>query len=105
MLTEAEVGALHAALDANLERRRDDGPTTEESTTLVAEHRRRSFRGVLEWPKPWCEPFRDLIVHPRLVPYLDEVLGRGWHLDHHPEAFDCRPGTDGQVIHFGEHFA
>lgn len=104
VLTDDEVRTLNEALDANVERRREDDPTTEDSTTLVGEHRRRSFRGVLEWPTPWCQPFRDLIVVPRLIPYLDEILGRGWHLDHHPEVFDCPRGTDGQVLHFGEYF-
>ena len=104
VLSLEELDKIKAALDANVGRRLEDEPTTEESTTLVGRHRRRSFRGVLEWPKPWCDPFRDLIVVDRLIPYLDEFLGRGWHLDHHPEVFDCPPGTDGQVIHFGEYF-
>jgi Phytanoyl-CoA dioxygenase (PhyH) len=104
VLSEGEVAAINTALDANVERRVDDGDHTGESTTLVAEHHRRAFRGMLEWPAPWCGPFRDLIARADLVPYLDEVLGRGWHLDHHPEVLDCLPGTDGQVIHFGQHF-
>lgn len=104
VLTPDRVAEINAALDTNLHRRQEDSSTAEESTTLVGQHRRRSFRGVLEWPKPWCEPFRDLIVVEALIPYLDEILGRGWHLDHHPEVFECATGTDGQVIHFGEYF-
>jgi hypothetical protein len=104
VLAGSEVDVLNHTLDANLERRRDDDPTADGSTTLDAGRRRRTFRDVLEWPQPSCLPFRDLIVNARLIPYLDEILGRGWHLDHHPEVLDCAPGTDGQIIHFGQHF-
>ena len=77
VLTPDRVAEINAALDTNLHRRQQDSSTAEESTTLVGQHRRRSFRGVLEWPKPWCEPFRELIVVEVLIP-SDELLGRGW---------------------------
>lgn len=31
--------------------------------------------------RPHCQPFRDLLAHAKVVPYLDEILGRGWRLD------------------------
>lgn len=105
LLDDLEVKALNEALDANLGRRRDeDEDLVEESTTLVGSHRRRGYRDVLQWPHPWCEPFRALMAHSRLVPYLDGLLGRGWHLDHDPEVFDYPTGTEGHVLHFGEPF-
>jgi hypothetical protein len=97
--------ALNDALDANQDR---FGPTdedlVEESTTLAAEHRRRTGGGMLEWPHPYCDPFRQLIAYPPLIGYLDGLLGRGWHLDHPPEVFDYPRGTEGHVLHFGEPF-
>jgi len=33
--------------------------------------------GMLEWEQPHCEPFRELLVHPRVKPALQEILGAG----------------------------
>ena len=38
----------------------------------------------LEWEQPHCQPFRDLLAHPKLIPYMNTFFGRGWKLDHHP---------------------
>ncbi len=37
------------------------------------------FGGFLRWEEP---VFRRLIDHPRLVPYLQEIVGEGFRLDH-----------------------
>jgi hypothetical protein len=37
------------------------------------------FGGFLEWEEPL---FRSLIDHPRLVPYLKDLVGEGFRLDH-----------------------
>eukprot|EP01052_Picozoa_sp_SAG31_P080072 SAG31_NODE_39818_length_285_cov_0.838710_1_plen_62_part_01 len=39
---------------------------------------------MLTWPKPHCLPFRDLLAHPKIIPYMNTFFGRGWKLDHHP---------------------
>src|ERR1700751_277891 len=81
--------ALNDALDANQDRfGEEEEDLAEESTTLAGEHRRRTCRGMLEWPHPPFAPFRELIAFPPLIGYLDGLLGRGWHLDHPPEVFD-----------------
>jgi Phytanoyl-CoA dioxygenase (PhyH) len=96
--------ALNDALDANQDRcSYEDEDLTEGSKPLAGEHRRHCWE-MLEWPHPHCEPFRALIAYPPMISYLDGVLGRGWHLDHAPEVFDYPPGTEGHVLHFGEHF-
>ena len=28
--------------------------------------------GMLGWANPWCEPFRDLLIQPHLVGYLNQ---------------------------------
>jgi hypothetical protein len=43
-------------------------------------------RGMLQWPQPHCEPFREALYHPRLGPVLDTILGRGYRLDHGPSS-------------------
>ena len=40
--------------------------------------------GMLSWDPPHCEPFRELLVHPRLKPVLEEILGLNYRMDHSP---------------------
>ena len=54
---------------------------------------------MLNWPKPHCIPFRELIVHPKAIPYLNTMHGRGWRLDHAPFILTSDYGTEGLVIH------
>ena len=39
---------------------------------------------MLTWEHPHCQPFRDLLAHPKIIPYMNTFFGRGWKLDHHP---------------------
>jgi hypothetical protein len=96
--------ALNDALDANQDRfGEEDEDLVAESSTLAGS-RRRTCRGMLEWPRPHCDPFRELIAYQPLTRILDGLLGRGWHLDHPPEVFGYPRGTEGHVLHFGEPF-
>ncbi|MBI2951276.1 phytanoyl-CoA dioxygenase family protein [bacterium] len=40
--------------------------------------------GMLAWPASLREPFRDLMVHPILVWYLNQIIGPGFRLDRPP---------------------
>ena len=73
-LTPAEVGQLNAAFDANWDKRGDchQTPAYDE------------FGGMLTWEQPHCQPFRDLLAHPKLIKYLNTMMGTGWRLDHQP---------------------
>ena len=73
-LSQPEVAALNESFDANWEKRGDchQTPAYDE------------FGGMLTWEQPYCQPFRDLLAHPKLVPYLNTMMGRGWRLDHTP---------------------
>ena len=62
VLTRGEVEALNQALDKA-------GRT----------------EGMLGWPAPSREPFRNLLIHPQLVWYLNQVIGFGFRLDREPE--------------------
>ena len=35
-------------------------------------------------PEPWREPFRDLLIQPRLIRYLNHIIGYGFRLDTEP---------------------
>lgn len=55
--------------------------------------------GQLSWPQPYCEPFRELLCHPRLQSALDSILGKGYRLDHGPCAFsEGRPLAGAPIV-------
>ncbi|MDE2809993.1 MAG: hypothetical protein OXN90_16375, partial [Gemmatimonadota bacterium] len=46
-----------------------------ESKALTSDIRQRWSDEMVAWERPYCEPFRQLMVHPRLKPYLREIIG------------------------------
>lgn len=98
MLTAAEVKALNEAFDANLDKRRDD-PNHAPDGATYGPKRRGIFTGMLTWQKPWCQPFRDLLAHPKVIPYLNAMFGRGWKMDHSPFMLTGGRDTEGLRIH------
>ena len=85
VLTTDEVARMNEAIDRHRDQlvpheRQFEG----ESHTLTSEVRQHWLEGMLAWQRPWCEPFRDLLVHPRIQPYLTEILGGDYRLDHGP---------------------
>ena len=98
MLSAEEVKALNEALDANAEVRRDD-PNRGAAGGFKGDHPRGLYTGMLDWPKPWCQPFRDLLAHKKIIPYLNTLLGRGWKLDHDPFIYTANKGTEGLNLH------
>ena len=74
ILTPKEVEALNQAMDRG---RRSDG--------------------MLGWPAPIREPFRDLLVHPRMVGYLHRIVGEGFRLDRGPELLPDASADEGLV--------
>ena len=44
-----------------------------------------SLEGMLGWEGDLREPFRDLLIHPQLVWYLNQIVGYGFRLDRAPE--------------------
>ncbi|MEN8132576.1 MAG: phytanoyl-CoA dioxygenase family protein, partial [Pseudomonadota bacterium] len=60
---------------------------------------RREMDGMLGWPAPYREPFRELLVHPMLVARLNELLGEGFRLDNGPRFIGAEKGTEGHRLH------
>ena len=100
-LTDEEVKALNEAFDANVD---------EEAEGFYAEgsgygggmdgtHRAATTTGMLTWDPPWCQPYRDLIAHPKLVPYLNTLFGQGWRMDEQPFIITARKGSCGHGLH------
>lgn len=99
-LSPDEVDALNAAFDANRHLMKEDGNSNiGNSRTLAGTHKRGLFDGMLAWDKPWCDPFRDLLVHPKAISYLTTILGRGFRMDHSPFALFADRDSEGLILH------
>lgn len=99
-LTPDEVGHLNDAIDANLEKVHEDrNVRLGDSSALQGSLKRQMLSGLLTMEHPWCDPFRDLLAHPRVVPYLNTLLGPGWRLDHAPVIFMADQGAEGLMFH------
>ena len=54
---------------------------------------------LLELPKPFCDPFREMLAHPKTIPHLNTILGEGWRLDHGPGLIAMDKGCSGGMLH------
>jgi ectoine hydroxylase-related dioxygenase (phytanoyl-CoA dioxygenase family) len=103
VLTPEEVATCNEALDRQADRikeRSEDNSLSRGSTALAGQQGRGDIGGMLTWPEPDCVPFRNLLAHQRVVPYLIEILGDGFRLDH-LYGIQMRKGTEGHVLHGG----
>ena len=81
-LSPEEVAAANAAIDhhANqIQLRPND--LAHGSSTLRGTTGRGDLGGMLTWGKPHCDVFRQMIVHPNIAPYLEELLGPGFRFE------------------------
>lgn len=62
---------------------------------------RQDLAGILGWKIPGGSPFRQLLAHPRLLPYIEEVCGKGYRMDHQPFILQQQAGAEGFVFHGG----
>jgi hypothetical protein len=100
-LTVDEVKALNDAVDANvvpMEEYEWTGPS-QYSGGMSGEYNIRTASDMFNWDQPWCQPFRDLIAHPKLIPYLNSLFGRGWRLEGAPGLIMARKGCGGHGLH------
>jgi hypothetical protein len=79
VLTRPEIDTLVAALDASDQQ-----------------------EGMLGWPDPHRTLFRDLLVHPQLVWYLNQIIGHGFRLDEAPHLLGKRSGETGGPLVGGD---
>ena len=84
----------------------DEGGLARGSAALSGARGRRELGGMLGWPAPHRQPFRELLVHSVVVSRLNEMCGRGFRLDHGPLFIGARAGTEGHHLHgAGEPFS
>ena len=102
-LTPEEVRACNEAIDRNPDRvqiRPPELSLSGGSSALKGQHGRGDMGGMLTWPRPWSQPFRDLLAHPKIVPYLTELLRDGFRLDH-VYGISMVAGAEGHTLHGG----
>ncbi len=102
-LSQDEVDALNEAIDQNdgrIKIRPPEQSLAQGSSALVAKQGRGDLGGMLTWPKPWCQPFRDLLAHPSMVPPLVEILRHDFRLDH-VYGIVMEAGAEGHTLHGG----
>jgi ectoine hydroxylase-related dioxygenase (phytanoyl-CoA dioxygenase family) len=94
VLSAEEVQALNNAVDASWDSAYTDS-VGDSHPCRIAGHQSRAFnemRGMLEWDHPHCQPFRELLAHPKIIPCMNTLHGRGWRMDHSPFLI-CGDGT------------
>ena len=69
---DAHQGELKGRTHPELRNTKDGTPLAGDGTTP-----RLDMGGMLGWERPHSDVFRRLLAHPRLVPYLTELLGEG----------------------------
>ena len=85
-------GVLSATEVAELNRLADDQRLPPPAESIDSQR----FGGFLLWG----EPFRTLLDHPRILPYLEVLLGDGFRLDHY-YGIHMATNTDGLRLHGG----
>ena len=102
VLTEEEVAEFNAGIDHYRDQMQEiDRSLAGGSDALKGTSRRKDLGGMLSWDRPWCEPYRKLLVHPRIKPYLEEILGKRYRLDHGPGLIAMDKGCEGGTLHGG----
>jgi hypothetical protein len=102
ILTAAQVAALNEAIDRCLPPL-DTAPATglnQGSARLSGTHGRRSFGGCLDWPAPWCDPFRELMALPAALRYMVATIGDDLRFEGLAGICNTQ-GSEGQILHGG----
>ena len=106
VLTSDEVALANEAVDhhAHLIANRNPGLSHGSKHLEGATGRGEFHQNPLTFDRPWCEPFRRMLTHPRVIDIFNEVLGHGFRLDHGPGLIQMVKGTEGHWLHGGMTF-
>lgn len=105
-----QIAAANAAVDRHIEslhertgQLRCSSLYGRNSTPLAGDGKTGRFDmgGMLEWDQPDCNFFRDILVHPTLIPYIHAFIGKGYRLDHSPLLISMKEGSEGHTLHGG----
>lgn len=105
VLTPQEVDELNAAVDAHQAsgehaRPREDPAlkNARPGSAMSAAGSRVDVGGLLGWDTPG---FRRLLAHPKIVPYLNDLCGAGYRMDHQPFVISQSSESEGFALHGG----
>eukprot|EP00658_Telonema_sp_P-2_P011102 TRINITY_DN14223_c0_g1_i11.p1 TRINITY_DN14223_c0_g1~~TRINITY_DN14223_c0_g1_i11.p1 ORF type:complete len:274 (-),score=39.01 TRINITY_DN14223_c0_g1_i11:500-1321(-) len=105
VLSADDVAQANAAIDSHKSELKERVGTLRNSANTSfggdGSTGRREAGTMLSWPKPDCNVFRKVLDHPRLVPYLNELCGKGYRMDHMPLLIAQYKGCEGFGLHGG----
>jgi ectoine hydroxylase-related dioxygenase (phytanoyl-CoA dioxygenase family) len=106
VLSPDEIAAANAAVDHHADLIADREPgLSQDAVALKGQTGRGEFQqNPLTFERPWCEPFRRMFAHPRVIDVFNEILGPGFRLDHGPVLIRMVRGTEGHRLHGGMTF-
>lgn len=104
-LTSDEVGRCNEAVEQHMDGLVVANPErvlSEESKTLAGPAKQYYLDKCLEWERPWCEPFREILVNPHIESCLNVILQKGYRLDGSGATLVVADsGAEGLVLHGG----
>lgn len=103
ILDPDQVAALNEAIDNNqnhIRLREGELSLTGGSAVLEGTHGRGDISGILNWPQPWCQPFRDLLSHPPALRYMFELIGNDCRYGN-ANGISMTEGAEGCILHGG----
>ena len=100
VLNPDQIAAANEAIDLHRDRIRiaDDNLGARDSHALRGTGR-PTMHDLLQLERPYCEPFRRMLVHPAVVLRLNVMCGTGFRLDHGPLLISGVKGTEGLTMH------
>ncbi len=100
VLNPDQIAAANEAIDVHRDRMRiaDDNLGARGSHALRGTGR-PTMHDLLQLERPYCEPFRQMLVHPAVVLRLNVMCGTGFRLDHGPLLISGVKGTEGLTMH------
>lgn len=106
VLTPGQVAQANEAIDRHrhLMAKKTLGLAKDSSRLQGSEGKAYFTENPLGFDRPWCEPFRDMLSHSRIIDTFNEILGTGFRLDHGPLLIEMRRGTEGHWMHGGQTF-
>jgi len=106
VLSPTEVAAANAAIEEHRaeslsERTRSKALRLDGGSAALKGSGRVDCGDFLMWDGPGGDVFRSMLAHPKLIPYVNELCGKGHRLDHNPLLFTQPPGAEGFYLHGG----
>ena len=98
VMSKEEIAEANEIVDRYSDRIEVGGSTARDSTAYAGTGR-PMLPGILEFPEPDCNPFRNMLAHPAVVTRLRAMCEPGFRLDHGPMFIVSVKGTAGHTMH------